>query len=114
MASAKIAMAFLLCLLASGCHSTSESTGMKPYEPYLLMERESVTVPLVYGSNLQWLVKATVNGRQGLFILDTGATSTIITPQFARQLGLTNAAEIRTTTIKETGQNIENVPLQSF
>lgn len=42
------------------------------------------------GSGATWQVRATVNGRlHGLFLLDTGATFCVLTPDAARRLGIT-------------------------
>ena len=49
-------------------------------------------MPLINGGNQQWRVQAEVNGQPGIFILDTGANLTLITPQFAAKLGLGDAA----------------------
>ncbi|WP_160164642.1 aspartyl protease family protein [Pedosphaera parvula] len=111
----KISMWLGLCLLLTSCRAPQATPQMEPYEPYLLMNRESVTVPLTNGSNLQWLVNAVVNGQPGVFILDTGAEFTSITPEFAGKLGLSEPdSSARFTKISSTGQKIQNVPISSF
>jgi clan AA aspartic protease (TIGR02281 family) len=50
----------------------------------------SETEVALEGSGATWQVHATVNGRlHGLFLLDTGATFCVLTPDAARRLGIT-------------------------
>jgi predicted aspartyl protease len=106
----------LSCLLLTGCASLKTASQTQMCEPYLFMERESVTVPLSSGQNSQWYVKAMVNGHPGEFILDTGAEFTSITPEFAEKLKLTSdaVADAHFTQVSATGKKIQNVPISSF
>jgi hypothetical protein len=51
-------------------------------------------VPLTLDAGLWW-VEATINGVAGRFILDTGAPSSVLTPQFARRAGIAPAGPER-------------------
>src|SRR4051812_16661419 len=88
----KICIWLWVWLALAGCASPPQSAHMSSFEPSLFMPQESVRVPLINGGNLQWRVRAVVNGQPGIFILDTGANFSIITPQFAKRLGLYDAA----------------------
>jgi predicted aspartyl protease len=82
----------LFCAVFGGCAALPKSTELEPYNPECLMDHETAQVPLIRAPNSQWRVTVDVNGVPGIFILDTGADFTVITPQFARKLGLWDVA----------------------
>lgn len=60
------------------------------FQPRLLPPTAPSVVPLVrvQGAPQNPFVRATVNGRSGLFLVDTGATATCLDARFAAELGL--------------------------
>jgi predicted aspartyl protease len=105
----------LICLVLAGCSSLHQSSKMDAYEPSLLMQHPSVQVPLINGGNLQWRVSAIVNGQSGIFILDTGADFTILTPQFAKRLGLySDALKGRFAGSQSIDRKVKYAPINSF
>ncbi|MDB6016109.1 MAG: hypothetical protein JWR19_598 [Pedosphaera sp.] len=89
----KLVYWLLLGVSLSGCVTTHKSSDLNAYNPECLMATESVQVLLLNDNNYQWRVQVEVNGIPGTFILDTGSDCTIITPQFARKLGLLDNAK---------------------
>ncbi|MDB6111885.1 MAG: hypothetical protein JWR69_3635 [Pedosphaera sp.] len=83
----------LFCAVLGGCAAVPKSSELQAYNPECLMDHESVQVPLISAPNSQWRVRVDVNGVPGIFILDTGADFTVITPQFARQAGVWDGAK---------------------
>ncbi len=75
-------------LVLTGCHSVPESAQRDPYQPEWEMPGDSMVMPLLNQRDYQWQVRAVVNGQPGVFILDTGADHTLLTPEFARKAGL--------------------------
>jgi predicted aspartyl protease len=92
MKRSQITGCLLLWMLLAGCATVPRPSRRDPYDPDCLLGSGSVTVPLINQRNYQWQVRAEVNGVSGVFILDTGAEHTLITPQFARQTGLWEAS----------------------
>src|SRR5258705_13750613 len=82
----------VFCAVLAGCAAVPKPSELAPYNPECLMDHETSQVPLIRAPNSQWRVKVDVNGISGIFILDTGADFTVITPQFARKLGFREGA----------------------
>jgi aspartyl protease family protein len=60
------------------------------------------------GNGHSWVVKATINGRlTGTFLLDTGATFCVLTPDAAKRLRVTTGSE---TVMLRTASGIVTVP----
>ncbi len=88
----RLATAFGLCLLLAGCASAPPSSLKDSYDPYLLVQQSFSSVPLINTGNRQWQVRVEINGEPGVFAVDTGSDTPIVTPQFAQKLGLLKTA----------------------
>jgi predicted aspartyl protease len=100
-------------LALAGCAAPPQAA-VDTFEPALYMPQPTVRIPLINGGNLQWRVRATVNGESGIFILDTGANFSIITPQFAEKLGLYDAAMGKPGATRAKESTLKYAPINSF
>jgi predicted aspartyl protease len=83
----------LLCgLILAGCASWQRAR-LSAYDPECFMDSETVGVPLSHDTTLQWRVSAEVDDIPGVFVVDTGADFTVVTPQLAQQLAEHNRGE---------------------
>jgi predicted aspartyl protease len=87
--------AFALWLFVSGCATHPPTTAQTPqalsgsrdsFDPILLSQAPTSELPLTNAGNRQWWVRAEIDGQPGVFAVDTGSGTTIITPQFAKKL----------------------------
>ncbi len=81
-----------LCLALTGCASAPEFAKKDSYDPFLMVQQSPAQIPLINAGNRQWQVRAELNGTPGMFAVDTGSDTTIITPEFAKKLGLLKTA----------------------
>jgi predicted aspartyl protease len=72
-------------LVLAGC-ATLKQANLSSYDPECFMDSETVPVPLSHDTTLQWRVNAEVDDIPGVFVVDTGADFTVVTPQLAQRL----------------------------
>lgn len=83
----------LICLgLLVGCASNPPQPTKDSFEPDLMILKSRVELPMTPVGNHQWQVSAELGGVRGIFALDTGSETTVITPQFAEKIGLLKTA----------------------
>ena len=79
-------------LVVAGCAALKRSN-LSAYNPECFMDDETVQVSLTHDTTMQWRVNAEVDGISGVFVLDTGADFTVVTPQMARRLAVRDQGE---------------------
>ncbi len=89
-----VGLVVCLVLVLAGCASypRAPKSKLSSYDPECFMDHETVQVPMSHDGTRQWRVNAEVDGVPGVFVVDTGADFTVITPQFAQRLAATDGA----------------------
>jgi predicted aspartyl protease len=91
----------------AGCASAPQKQNLASFDPHLLVQEPVVRLPLMHGGNLQWRVRATVDGEEGVFAVDTGSDTTVISQQFAKRIGhLDNAVRGQFVGPNQVGQQV--------
>lgn len=108
-------LATLSCLFLSSCASRSKTLAKQRTIPTLMPDAGVSIIPMVNAGNLQWRVKASVNGFEGVFAVDTGAERSVLDSTFAEHAGLMAfAAPVRLIGSNQVGQVASSVPVDFF
>jgi predicted aspartyl protease len=106
----RVAILLGLCLFWAGCASTPPPQNLASFDPLLIAQEPVARLSLVNAGNLQWRVRVVVDGEEGVFAIDTGSDTTILSPQFAQKIGrLDDAIRGQFTGPNQIGQQVRFV-----